>query len=68
MLKNRPVTQSRVDSIISSDNDIEALKENPMLSYLGARQKSKIPFLPIRGVNERQLIHRKVVELVQTKQ
>lgn len=47
-----------------TDEDEAYLSNNKMLTYLAHRQKSKIPFLPIRGKNERKLVHTKLNELV----
>ena len=58
-----------VDSIYSSllqqnEQDSTILSKNSSLNYLKARQSSPVPFLPIRGKNERILAHRKLNELV----
>lgn len=59
-----PITPSRTSSITASEEDKEALKKNKMLSYLAQRQKSPIPFMPIRGESEKRLVHRKLNEAV----
>lgn len=40
-----------------SDVDEATLRKNNMLRYLAERQGGKVPFLPIRGENERKLVH-----------
>ena len=54
--------------VMPLEHEVKHLRKNRMLYYLGSRQKSILPFLPIRGVNERQLVHAKLNELVQNKQ
>ena len=43
-----------------TDSDTQLISKHTTLKYLGDRQQSTIPFLPIRGKNERQLVHREL--------
>ena len=43
-----------------SDADKRCFSEKSTLFYLANRQKSIVPFLPIRGYREKKLIHRKL--------
>ena len=58
-----PINQELTRNLIVTDNDKLLLANNSMLSYLGSRQGTSIPFLPIRGANEKILIHQKLNEL-----
>ena len=60
-----PVESRRSANIIKlGEADKQKIKQSPMLEYLSKRQDSIVPFLPIRGVKERKLIHRKLNELI----
>ena len=48
----------------SQNNESDLFSSNKMLKYLSTRQKSIVPFLPIRGVNEKRLVHQKLNALV----
>ena len=59
-----PVNSKYTSLLKKMDDSSMILSKQATLNYLGARQKSSIPFLPIRGIHERQLAHIKLNELV----
>ena len=56
------VKKELTNVIVATDEDIEILSKNSMLSYLAERQESPLPFLPIRSENERKLAYRMLNE------
>lgn len=58
------VERDLVSNVVATEEDGKELSKNRMLSYLAKRQKSPVPFLPIRGKNERKLVHVKLNEIV----
>lgn len=63
-----PINKELTSSLKFTDEDTKLLKDKPMLSYLAQRQGTALPFLPIRGVNEKKLIHQKLTEIVRSDQ
>ena len=59
-----PVSKEYSSLFHAADNDKTKLSKNYMLQYLSDRQESSIPFLPIRGKNERQVAHKQLNEIV----
>ena len=57
------ITKELTTNLTITDRDKTTLTKNNMLSYLGLRQDTVIPFLPIRGPKEKMLIHQKLNEL-----
>ena len=55
-----PINSELTNTLIVTDNDKAKISNSSMLTYLGARQGSVIPFLPIRGAREKMLIHQKL--------
>lgn len=51
-------------SIKRTDEDDVAISKNPRLGYLCERQGTPYPCLPIRGVNERKLVYKKLKDMV----
>lgn len=59
-----PIQKELTSSLTYSNEDVEVLSENDMLSYLAQRQEAPFPFLPIRSVNEKKLAHKMLNEVV----
>lgn len=58
------VNKKLTASVVHSDEDVAILSKNRTLTYLAERQQSPIPFMPIRGENEKKLIHKKLNEVL----
>lgn len=61
-----PIKNTLTSSLKATEEDKELLSKNGMLSYLARRQNSDLPFLPIRGENEKKLIHKMLCNIVQS--
>lgn len=59
-----PVDTSLTNDLKTTDEDAIAISKNPMLSHLAQRQGTPVPFLPIRSVNEKKLVHKKLTETI----
>lgn len=57
------IPQSLTSTVKASEEDRVKLSKNNTLKYLSERQNSDLPFLPVRGKNERKLIYRKLKDL-----
>lgn len=59
-----PVKNELTSILAYTQDDLTHLSKKKSLLYLTERQKTTLPFLPIRGENEKKLIHRKLNEIV----
>lgn len=59
-----PLKTELTSSLKATEEDKQIISKNNMLSYLAKRQCADLPFLPIRGENERKLIHKKLSDVV----
>ena len=58
-----PINNELTSTISYTQDDITNVSSN-MLKYLAQRQNAMLPFLPIRGENEKRTIHKKLNEIV----
>lgn len=59
-----PVNPKYSASLTYTESDLEQIKKNKTLLYLADKQQSPFPFLPVRGENEKKLVHKKLNDIV----
>lgn len=58
------VNERFTQSVSATEADKELVSQNQTLKYIAERQGTPVPFLPIKGKNEKQLIHKILSEII----